>query len=902
MFVKTPPPQNFWGGYASIESLPIAHWRGRLVCPLALVVALALGVRNPATAIESRQGDTGNPTAPDSLAVRPATGTDPIARSAGDLVQQGRDFYRAGQFADAIEIWQAAALDLGRSGNDSLPNVLDRVLVFSYLASAFQQLGQWPPADRAMQDAFALISTVAIDGDLQQVTHYHLVLAQAFNTRGHLQLARGRAVEALKSWQQAEANYRRAGDEEGVIGSQIDRTQALQALGQYQRARETLENVDRSLQASPDSPLKATGLLNLGNTLRAVGDFDRSQQVLQQSLEVAERLPSSLHVHAALLGLAQTSRFQGNLDRALAFYERAATIAPSPLARVRTQIDRLSLAVETEQWENARTLWQSLQSQLFELPPNRTTVDLRVNAARSLIKWQTVAVGEMPNVRDVAELLATAIRDARSLQDRRAEAYAVGELADLYERTNREVEALDLAQQALVLAETADAPDIAYQLQWQTGRLFNARGDRASAMDAYGEAVNTLNAIRKDLVVTPELQFSFRERVEPVYREFVGLLLAPEASQSDLERARQTIEALQLAELENFFREACLDARPQQIDEIDSTAAAIYPIILLDRLAVVLSVPGQPLRYYDTRLPQSEVERILREMQASLNPSYPNQWRLQLSEQVYDWLIRPAEGDLASHEIETLVFVLDGLLRNLPMAALYDGDRYLIEQYGIALAPGLQLIPSDPIDSQRLQVLIGGLTEARQGFSALPGVSVELEQIGSEGIDTSVPILNEQFTENNLENQIGSTVFPIVHLATHGQLSSDPAKTFVLTWDDKIDVKELGRLLRARSFEVSLPIELLVLSACQTASGDDRAALGLAGLAVRSGVRSTLATLWSVNDRSTALMMGHFYRELARSGMSKAEALRQSQLMLLQNSQYDHPFFWSPFVMVGNWF
>jgi CHAT domain-containing protein len=114
-------------------------------------------------------------------------------------------------------------------------------------------------------------------------------------------------------------------------------------------------------------------------------------------------------------------------------------------------------------------------------------------------------------------------------------------------------------------------------------------------------------------------------------------------------------------------------------------------------------------------------------------------------------------------------------------------------------------------------------------------------------------------------------------------------------------VKELSELLRSREGRQSQAIELLVLSACDTATGDDRAALGLAGLAVKSGARSTIATLWPVKDKAAALMMTEFYKNLQKPQVNKAEALRQAQLHLLQKTDFREPFFWSGVVLVGNW-
>ena len=417
------------------------------------------------------------------------------------------------------------------------------------------------------------------------------------------------------------------------------------------------------------------------------------------------------------------------------------------------------------------------------------------------------------------------------------------------------------------------------------------------------------------------MQFSFQESVEPVYRQLVDLLLQPpknlgvgsgewgvektgeklgqQPSQDNLKQAREVIEALQLAELDNFFREACLNVNRAQIDQIDKTAAVIYPIILGDRLEVILSVPGQSLSNYKTNVSQAEIQKSINLMRESLNPVFSNEERLQLYQQLYDWVIRPAESRLASSGIKTLTFVLDGSMRNLPMAALYDGKQYLVEKYSIALSPGLQLTQSRSLKGDRLKVITAGLSEARQGFKALPAVKSEVTEIANE-VSTKL-LFNENFTDSNLQKAIHTTPFSILHLATHGQFSSKSDDTFILTWNGRINVKELDELLKYRSESESNPVELMVLSACQTAKGDNRAILGLAGVAVRSGARSTLATLWAVQDESTAKFMVEFYKQLSQPRINKAEALRKTQLVFLQNSDFHHPFYWAPFVLIGNW-
>ena len=159
---------------------------------------------------------------------------------------------------------------------------------------------------------------------------------------------------------------------------------------------------------------------------------------------------------------------------------------------------------------------------------------------------------------------------------------------------------------------------------------------------------------------------------------------------------------------------------------------------------------------------------------------------------------------------------------------------------------------------------------------------------------------NESFKNSSIETNIKQYPAQIVHLATHGQFSSKAEDTFILTWDGQLNIDQLTNILRSDKKQIR-PIELLVLSACQTATGDKRASLGLAGIAVRAGARSTIATLWSVDDQASSLLMSEFYQELTNGKITKSEALRRAQLEVLKQDEFKHPYFWSAFVLIGNW-
>jgi CHAT domain-containing protein len=183
--------------------------------------------------------------------------------------------------------------------------------------------------------------------------------------------------------------------------------------------------------------------------------------------------------------------------------------------------------------------------------------------------------------------------------------------------------------------------------------------------------------------------------------------------------------------------------------------------------------------------------------------------------------------------------------------------------------------------------------------SPLPQVRAEVEDV-KKLTKSSFALLDKEFTSKNFIDKITNTNFPIIHISTHGQFSSDPLRTGFLAYDRQINIVEFDSLLRNKTRSNSQMVELLVLSACQTAKGNTRSVLGIAGVAVQAGARSTVASLWLVEAESTAMLMHEFYRGL-NNGLSKAEALRQAQLSLKSNPKYSHPYFWAPFILVGSW-
>ncbi|MGB5635347.1 MAG: CHAT domain-containing protein, partial [Waterburya sp.] len=689
----------------------------------------------------------------------------------------------------------------------------------------------------------------------------------------------------------------------------------------------------------PLSLVKAKALFSLADVLRVTGNLPQSKAIIEQTLQFKKAI--SLPIKSkALLSLAKTEEALGrrypvdsaaankNLENALIHYQQAINKSNAPLVNAQVLLEQFNLLIDRDRSTAAANLLPAIDHYLGQSRLNSQSIYTQVNLAKSLIflQQQQSKYPQSNNqlLPEANQLLTNAIALAQQIEDTRAESYAAGNLGRLYEYQQQNNQAQQYSNRALKLAQAVQAKELAYQWDWQLARLFKET-DILAAKTYYHQAYNILNDLRTDLVaLNPEIRFSFRENIEPIYREYVDLLLlAPQPSQTNLKQARDVLEALQLAELDNFFRDACVNVKPEAVDQVVENAekptAVIYGIILKDRLEIILKLPGKEnITSYRTKISQEDVAKNLNQLIERLRDRTRYSYQVQeYSQKVYEWIIRPVEEKLQSNNIENLVFVLDGLLRNIPMAVLYDQNeqKYLIEKYPIALAPGLQLLSPKPfkdIEPSQLNVLTAGLSEERlfekeqRQFNRLDYVKQELEKIQLE-VPASYELLDKNFDNQKLQAQLATNKYNVAHFATHGEFNSDPDKTFIVLSDKLLKVRDLDNLLRVEKGNQSIPIELLVLSACQTAVGDNRATLGLAGVAVRAGARSTIATLWSVGDESTAELMSKFYHQLINTdGINKAEALQKAQIEFLHdeklhNKYWDRPYYWSSLVLLGNW-
>jgi CHAT domain-containing protein len=548
-------------------------------------------------------------------------------------------------------------------------------------------------------------------------------------------------------------------------------------------------------------------------------------------------------------------------------------------------------------------------------------------------------------------------------------------LAQLYEDQGRQDEALRLNRQAIQLAQSIEAHDLLLEMEWRQGRLYRSQQHIPDALAAYQNAVEHIEAIRHDIPVEYHNgRSSFRELLEPVYLGLADLLLAQANQQSGenktalLRRARETVELIKQSELEDFLGGRCAvhGSKSALLEAVEPTTAIIYPILLPERLELLVSI-GSEIQQYTQPVSAITLKNLAQHLARSLRKGKDDSQPI--AQQLYHWLIAPVEPWLHQHQVQTLVMVPDGVLRLIPPAALHDGEHYLIENYAVAISPGLTLFEPAPLQKHGIKVLLAGMSEPGSVVEHLPriflqamvrggsgrGIDMDDDRLRSRALPVSteesgdiadqtrkadverdverlmrdpafrqnlkgqlslpgvaeeidslhklIPnslLMNEGFTVEAFKHQVIQEPYSVVHIASHGVFGKTAETSFLMAYDNVINIDDLEQLLKSDKF-AKQPVELLTLSACQTAEGDDRAPLGLSGIALKAKVRSALGSLWPVSDEAASLLMAEFYKALSQPGTSKVQALRQAQIVLLKQKRLENPFYWSPFILAGNW-
>jgi CHAT domain-containing protein len=392
---------------------------------------------------------------------------------------------------------------------------------------------------------------------------------------------------------------------------------------------------------------------------------------------------------------------------------------------------------------------------------------------------------------------------------------------------------------------------------------------------------------------------------------------------------------------------------------IPPRTAVLYPVIFADRIEMLVETE-QGMARFSTRVASTSVRQAANGLSNELRSPQGNY--LPAARQLYDWLLRPLEVFLSAASIDTLVVVPDATTRTVPLGALHDGARFAVEKYAISTATGLSMTNTNAPAPRTLTALVAGAStfgsvvdkysttrlksvlagplvspmplvqsaavapnrllrsmnarnllvesvvapradgldrvESLRSALALPGVSREVQAL--EKIMSGTQLVDAAFTIDAFAQAAKSQRYGAVHLASHGVFGGSADSSYILAFDDVLTLDGLQNILKGEQFQ-GAPIEVLSLSACETAAGNDRAPLGISGAAMKARAKSVLGTLWPVDDDAAVSVMTRFYAGIAQQGESKARALQQSQVQVLRNAQTAHPFFWAPFSLIGNW-
>ena len=723
--------------------------------------------------------------------------------------------------------------------------------------------------------------------------------------RGTSALKVGDSAAATRYWTDAVRFCRAAGDQRLEADALARRGEAWRVEGHFREAADDLSAALAIAGLQGDQYLLAASKGALGNLALASRRTATAEPLLLESLAAARRLNDAPMMGASSNDLGNLYTATGRPAQAAEAYANAVRYAEAAgneglAAIAETNAGRLALS--DKDIPRAETLLRDAVRRLVHLDPTYQ-VGFALIAAGS-----AASAGDRPPP-SLQETAASALDAGRTIAEHLANpalgSLALGGLGRLQFQSGHLQEASRLTQLALFRARQANASEIAFRWEWQQARIDRALGDTTVALAGYRRAVSTLQSIRHDIPIRyQDGQSSFRSTFGPVYLEFADLLLRRARDDSReapalLHEVRDVVEQLKATELQDYFRDPCItnfEARNRGIETVATDTAVIYPVILPDRLELLVTAAGRDIQI-TVPITEANLKLEVDNFRELLERRATNEY-IDVAKRLYDLIMRPIEARLAGVAITTLVFVPDGVLHTVPLSALYDGQHFLIERYAIATVPGLRLVDPRPLSPEARQMLAVGMSQSRDGFPSLPKVPRELA--GIRRVEQSTNLLNSAFTRQRFARELQEVNYTMVHIASHSQLGSDPSQSFVLAYDGPISLDDLEGSIKLARFR-DLGLELLTLSACQTAVGDDRAALGMAGLALKAGARSVLATLWFISDEASGQLVVEFYKQLQNGSMSKARALQAAQIKLIEDPLLGHPAYWAPFLLIGNW-
>jgi len=729
-------------------------------------------------------------------------------------------------------------------------------------------------------------------------------------------------------------------DDRRMLG-RVANSRGILAQGQSQldQALTLFTNAYQYFATLGDEMNLAVATTNLGVTWLHLGQHDKAIALLEEALLGKERVRSrgGIAVLHENLGVAELAR--GNADAALKHFTRSLELATDPqtLATLHVQIARLALARGD----------RATASHHMDLADQLST-QVHARVLRAVIEQVKASVAsDDGRFADALKDFHSALAIRRSLGDRLGEGITLSLLMQV--AIQMDEPALAILYGKLAVASHEEVRKSAQAVDRETGRQFVA--SRAASYRALAdllirdarliEAERVLALLKEDEarewtrdataatnpvpLTTAERSLDDRyrkiaDRVMELGREHTELAAKSNHSTADtlrLDALRKDLEAANasfLGFLQTLGAEGGKLAESKTLEALREDAGigpdlvdlgpghvAVYTLIAEKALhLIVVSADAQTA--HSVWIDAFILDNLVASFREALQD--PTSDPLPIAQELYELIIRPIEKDLIGARATNVLWSLDRTLRYLPIGALHDGKRYAIERWSHSIfTPASHARLKDlPVD---WRVLGLGVTRGHPPFTALPGVAGELKSIvagktGTTGALPGVIALDADFTRERLLTELGRR-WPVVHLASHFSfMPGDKDNSFLLLGDGgRLSVTELERLPNLFS-----GVDLLTLSACNTATGDNPGdgteVESFAVLAQRKGARAVFASLWPVADASTSWLMGRFY---STRKTTKTMALRQAQVEMLQgraNAAWRHPYHWAPFVIIGN--
>lgn len=767
--------------------------------------------------------------------------------------EQAASLYNSGQYYEAIALLEKLLEYKGLSTEEKASIKVD-------LASVYLQVGSLDGARQQLQGAADMYSTK--QDNVRQLAAVLTDLARLYNSDGSFRLS----IYNLKKANDLAAYIK---DRLLITRIQLELGNAHMIAGDYQSAIAAYEKGLNTAKQYGYKDYVIIALNNLSNVYKLY-----SQKYLEQSNDA--KIEGNLQYRE----LEKKALYNRKKAIDTAFNAVNLSKRENSFSAVRAHLNLLRVSTNLKKEKVARLI-RDTERLLDNLPDSEEKV------------YSILNLSELTNDQKTNQLIQWAISTASATNNLRSESFALGMLGKHYFKIKSYQQALKLSDKAQLAARKVGASDSFYRWAWLAGKIYKATGKTEEAVSSYREAIQELQNFQNSLqIYSPEAQSDFRTSIKPVYQELIGLLLSGEPSNKQIKEALKVKNLLQIRELQNFFGDECVGAEiiSREPKNFTSKTVVIYSLILEDKSYLVLQKADGDFKIIQIALDSPLLLSLIQKWRYTLE-NRANDNYLSLSRRLYELLIHPFEDELAKIEPEKIVFINDGLLRNVPMAALYDGKKFLVEQYSISYALGTYALSKEKTYLTQ-SVLSFGLSVAIEPFPALPYVREELQNIRQ--ILGGESVVDREFTLETFGDRLLKNESRVIHIATHGDFGGTSDSIFLQTYKHKINFTELESALISSQF----PIQLLTLSACDTAAGNDRAVLGLAGLAIRSGVKHVLGSLWAVEDESIVDLVSDFYKEW-QSGKSQGEALRLSQIKLIKNPNC-HPAIWSSFILIDS--